>query len=369
MLQFLQNKTFGTHAVPPGWVIVAAGNPPEYNKSVREFDIVTLDRVRKMEIEADLEVWKDYAYEHRIHPSILSYLNLKPDRFYHIENTASGKYFVTARGWEDLSEILYRYEKLGVACGETLMLQYLQEPETARDFAGCYQLYQKYRADYQISEILDGSMPQEVLEEKIGLVKSAPYDERLAVTSLILSGWNGYFTASGASGQLLHRLQESVEQIRRWLQDGSTLEESLARRKHAREVRAEAGLLTPAEEQLELQVQEKLEDCLVEARMQRKNDPAEVSDLLQRAVSQEQEQENTWTARTQKALERGFSFAEAVFGDGPELTLLTSDLTCNPSAMEFIRTYGCDRYFAHCGQVQLQNRQKKLMQQIDALYS
>mgnify|MGYP002248512828 CR=1 FL=1 len=47
MLQFLQNKTFGTHKVPQGWIIVAAGNPPAYNKSVREFDIVTLDRGKK----------------------------------------------------------------------------------------------------------------------------------------------------------------------------------------------------------------------------------------------------------------------------------------------------------------------------------
>ena len=29
MLQFLQCKTFGNQAVPKGWVIVAAGNPPE----------------------------------------------------------------------------------------------------------------------------------------------------------------------------------------------------------------------------------------------------------------------------------------------------------------------------------------------------
>ena len=41
MLQFLQCKTFGTHKIPEGWIIVAAGNPPEYNKSVREFDVVT----------------------------------------------------------------------------------------------------------------------------------------------------------------------------------------------------------------------------------------------------------------------------------------------------------------------------------------
>ena len=44
MLQLLQDKTFGNQKLPPDWLIVAAGNPPEYNKSVREFDIATLDR-------------------------------------------------------------------------------------------------------------------------------------------------------------------------------------------------------------------------------------------------------------------------------------------------------------------------------------
>ena len=56
MLQFLQNKTFGNQKVPRGWIIVAAGNPPEYNKSVREFDVVTLDRVREIDVEADFPV-------------------------------------------------------------------------------------------------------------------------------------------------------------------------------------------------------------------------------------------------------------------------------------------------------------------------
>ena len=50
MLQFLQCKTFGSHAIPQGWIIVAAGNPPEYNRSVREFDLVTLDRVKKIDV-------------------------------------------------------------------------------------------------------------------------------------------------------------------------------------------------------------------------------------------------------------------------------------------------------------------------------
>ena len=31
MLQFLQCKSFGNRKIPDGWIIVAAGNPPEYN--------------------------------------------------------------------------------------------------------------------------------------------------------------------------------------------------------------------------------------------------------------------------------------------------------------------------------------------------
>ena len=50
MLQFLQCKTFGNHKIPEGWLIAAAGNPPEYNKSVREFDIVTLDRLKLIQV-------------------------------------------------------------------------------------------------------------------------------------------------------------------------------------------------------------------------------------------------------------------------------------------------------------------------------
>ena len=77
MLQFLQAKTFGSHKVPEGWIIVAAGNPPEYNKSVREFDVVTLDRVKKIDVEPDFTAWKEYAWKQGLHGAVLSYLEIK----------------------------------------------------------------------------------------------------------------------------------------------------------------------------------------------------------------------------------------------------------------------------------------------------
>ena len=136
MLQFLQCKTFGNRKVPDGWIIAAAGNPPEYNKSVHEFDIVTLDRVRKIEVDAEYSVWREYARENRINPAITSYLELRPQSFYRAEADVDGIQFVTARGWEDLSCLLNVYRELSIDVDEEIIYEFIQHRETAKDVAG-----------------------------------------------------------------------------------------------------------------------------------------------------------------------------------------------------------------------------------------
>ncbi|MDD4444762.1 MAG: MoxR family ATPase, partial [Eubacteriales bacterium] len=69
MLQFLQYKRFGEHKVPDGWVVVTAGNPPEYNRSARNLDIVTLDRLKVIEVDSDYDAWRHYASANHIHRS------------------------------------------------------------------------------------------------------------------------------------------------------------------------------------------------------------------------------------------------------------------------------------------------------------
>lgn len=163
MLQFLQCKMFGNQKVPDGWIIVAAGNPPEYNKSVRDFDVVTLDRMKKIDVEADYEVWKEYAYQAGIHPAILAYLEIRKEYFYRMETTVDGKAFVTARGWEDLSQLLKVYEELGKDIDREVVFQYLQHLKIAKDFANYYELYKKYKEDYGIERILKGQWNQETI--------------------------------------------------------------------------------------------------------------------------------------------------------------------------------------------------------------
>ena len=143
MLQFLQCKMFGNQKIPEGWIIVAAGNPPEYNKSVRDFDVVTLDRIKKIDVDVNYDVWKEYAYQADIHPAILAYLEIRRDYFYRMETTVDGRVFATARGWEDLSQLLKTYEKLGKKADREVVHQYIQHWKIAKDFANYLELYRK----------------------------------------------------------------------------------------------------------------------------------------------------------------------------------------------------------------------------------
>ena len=192
MLQFLQQKTFGNQKVPSGWIIVAAGNPPEYNKSVRDFDVVTLDRVKVIDVEPDFEVWKDYAYSVGIHNAVISYLDIHRENFFRCETTVDGKRFVTARGWEDLSEIIRAYEMLGKKVDTEVTVQYLQYPKIAQDFSNYLELFYKYQKDYQVDSILSGTIPDGTLNK----LRYAPFDERLQIVSLLLSRLGGQFRAA-----------------------------------------------------------------------------------------------------------------------------------------------------------------------------
>ena len=174
MLQLLQCKSFGSHKLPQGWIIAAAGNPPEFNKSVRDFDVVTLDRIKKIYVEPDYEVWKEYAETEGIYPAVRSYLNIKPQYLCTIETTVDGKQFATPRGWDDLSGLLQVYEKLGKNADRDVVYQYIQHPKIAKDFANYLELYRRYQSEYRVEEILSGTIRENVCDQ----AAKAPFDEK-----------------------------------------------------------------------------------------------------------------------------------------------------------------------------------------------
>ena len=217
MLQFLQCKTFGNQEIPQGWIIVAAGNPPEYNRSVREFDMVTLDRVRCMNIEADLSVWREYAREKHLNGALLSYLELRPKNFYRVEADVDGLQFVTARGWEDLSNLMDVYAALDYPVDKEVISEFLRHEDVAEDVAAYLDLYKKYQDDYGIADILKGNVKASVYAR----IYEAAFDERLSVVHLLLNGVENIFLRLQQEKDITDGWYSFLKNYRKTMKEGS----------------------------------------------------------------------------------------------------------------------------------------------------
>ena len=247
MLQLLQNKTFGNVPLPEDWIIVAAGNPPEYNKSVRELDMVTLDRVKHIEVEADLAVWQEYARRQGVHPAIRTYLHVYPDHFYRIRDTDRGLFFVTARGWEDLSLMLGAYEEEGIEVDAKWFLQYLQDDEIARSFGLYYDLFRGVtrRADSDVAEL---SLAEMLRGDPEGLSASTS-TQCLAIAAMLLHPIRREAEGLAERQRRLDRLRELVSLF----PSADALDEKIARdffdqKRRAMEIKVSHGVMKREEE-------------------------------------------------------------------------------------------------------------------------
>lgn len=365
MLQFLQNKTFGTHKVPDGWMIVAAGNPPEYNKSAREFDIVTLDRVRRIDIGPDCDVWMEYAWTNGIHPAILSFLSIHPERFYIVENTMDNLSFVTARGWEDLSEILKSYGALGVRVTEELIRQYVQREEISREFFAFFQLYEKYGTDYGTDRILEGEMSAEELDKKISMAEKGDFDERFTVVTLTLAGLNRRFVSYARMEDRIVLFHEALTYLKTFLSSGGedvSLDVFIKNREDSLGIKLQAELVPPGEREDEKWVIRKLQDYCLQVKREHLGRGMEGFSLVQELFKEELQKRKRELEQIQFALENGFAFIEKAFGEGQEMVLFVSGLTRNANAMRFIGNHGC-RPFLHYSEKLLYRKQERLLKE------
>ena len=84
------------------------GHPPGYNRPVREFDIVTWDRLKRIDGEPGFGAWKEFAYQKHVLPAVMTYLEIRKGDFDKVESTVDGKrfvrsYFLQGRALSDYS--------------------------------------------------------------------------------------------------------------------------------------------------------------------------------------------------------------------------------------------------------------------------
>ena len=366
MLQFLQYKTFGTHRLPDGYVLVTAGNPVEYNRSVRDFDIVTLDRVKKLDVDHDFAVFKEYAYRNAIHGSIPAYLEIRKEHFYEVKSEADGKKFVTARSWEDLSDSLKVYEKLGQPVTENLIGAFLQDPEIARSFAVYYELWNKYRNIYRIPDVLAGRMPEDT-----EMLKSAGFDEKLSLIGLLVASLTQEFIACDEEKKVQTELYGILRQIRGEIAADSegrsvlalvrdhcdALSDELDRKKNAQ-------MLSREEERTGRTAVRILHDLSGLLAREAGGEAAGDYRLVKGWFADRETARKENVFLTGMHLENAFTFLNSVYGESQEIVMFLTELTRGHFAMRFVEQYGSDSFYKYNKLLLLRDRKKVLQDEI-----
>lgn len=368
MLQFLQFKTFGRHKVPQDWIIVCAGNPPEYNKSVHEFDVVTLDRLREIEIEPDYAAWKRYATEKGIHPVVTTFLEAKPNCFYLVEaKPGGGKSFVTARGWEDLGEVITLYEKMGKRCDRELFAQFLRDEDIADKFSVYYSLFEKYRSDYQIGKILEGQASGDIKQR----AKQAEFDERVALLGLLLDSLGTTCQRALDQEAVVVALRDELRAAKPKLLEGGSVATAVVAPLRVREgelARKEAaGTAKASYRRKENLVIRKLREIIAACTLAGTEEGPDAFKTVNGAYHADVEKIEPLVADADRKLDNAFAFIEEVFGTTREMIVFVAELSTRSATTQFIAHYGNDRYYAHNDELQVDETRRSLTDRVREL--
>lgn len=361
MLQFLQCKRFGNQSVPEGWLIVAAGNPPEYNRSVREFDMVTLDRVRSISVEADYKVFCEYARNQKLHGALLSYLSLRPKNFYRVEADVDGMEYVTARGWEDFSHLLYSYEALHLPVSKEIVYEYLHHKDVAEDVAAYVDLYRKYQDDYGIDEILQGRVKPAVFAR----IYEAGFDERLSVVNLLLDGLFAYFQKTFFEKNITDAY---FGFLKSWRKDTDSECDFIGEYERRLQRISEDFLKKEKDGFVDKEEKERyhrLTALLKEGRPSGKEKSMEEAFAWSREFFDKQRnrlEESEEAAK--KALEFAFDFMEEAFEAGEEMVVFVTELTVSKRAAAFLAENVCERYLLYSRQLLIGSRKRELLDEL-----
>lgn len=379
MLQFLQCKTFGNQEIPKGWIIIAAGNPAEYNKSVREFDMVTLDRVRKINVEADFNIWKEYAINSHINRAIINYLELRPNNFYKVEADIDGMQFVTARGWEDLSNLYDTYNEIGIKVDEDIIAEFIQHEDTAKDVAAYFELYEKYKNNYGILDILAGNPGKQAYQN----IFDASFDERISVVNLLISGLEVSFHKVSLNKMITDIWYDFLKKYKNGLeengyeqkecrdtagigQDGSIFADMFEQKKIEFDRSKKAGFLSRDEIKANEYIIEKLSKTHISLE---KDADAAFREALTGFECMRQKLEKSEDLASEQ-LENVFLFIEETIGAGQEMVVFVTELTLNSETAMFLSDNPSEKYLKYNSELLVGTKKEEILSKLrkDEIY-
>lgn len=148
-------KRIGEYVLPPGSVVVGAGNRTQDAAVVRPMPSALVNRLIHVHLRSSHRDWLAWAYGAELHPWVVEYIEMRPDQLW----SAPPKHeepFSTPRAWHMLSDVLKEFgESVPDSALEALAYGCLT-PAHATQFRA---FVKQIRSTHRLGPILKGDSP------------------------------------------------------------------------------------------------------------------------------------------------------------------------------------------------------------------
>lgn len=113
--QLILDRKVGSYALPAGWVVWAAGNRREDRASVFEMPAPLANRFLHLEVRADVEAWRSYAFARGLDERVVAFLTFRPELLHAPSERPA---WPSPRSWEMASQLRAAGLSIAPAVGE-----------------------------------------------------------------------------------------------------------------------------------------------------------------------------------------------------------------------------------------------------------
>ena len=104
LYQLVLDRRVGEYVLPEGWWIVAAANRQQDRAVTFRMSSALANRFVHLDLEADVEDWRDWALTRRLQPLVVSFIGVRPQLLW--QEPGDSAAYPTPRSWQMLSDLL-----------------------------------------------------------------------------------------------------------------------------------------------------------------------------------------------------------------------------------------------------------------------
>lgn len=261
------------------------------------------------------------------------------------------------------------FEKNSFKVDETLVIQYLQDPQIAKDFAVYYDLFQKYKSDYQINTILNGTASKEIVNR----AENAKFDERLSLLGLIFDALSNNTRSIVSTEAMMRILMGTIKGLKEKIVIGSAENTITSLKKESKEITEHAnkakrsGMMSAEDVKANLEASKVLQYMSQSIARNKPQNGEEAFKIIKQIFDTQNAALKKKAEVTKAYIDNSLKFCNAAFGAGQEMVLLVTELTADASCAHFLSRYGSEQYFKYNKELLINERQIEILKEIDEL--